>query len=151
MAVGAKGRLPFSRGLHYSVVPTVKSRLLVAAHCDGPGVSICVGRVIHSAQTTLQEANWDLAAWIGKWQGKYPKLVDRVENNTGETLSFHRVPRAHHKHLKSTNKLERLNDEIKRRTRVVRIFPNETWLEDSRYLNMTFLAEQKKEQLRRAV
>lgn len=114
----------------------------------------------------IQEANRDLAAWIGKWQGKYPKLVDWVENHIGETLSFYRLPRAHHKHLKSTNMLERLNEEIKRRTRVVRIFPNETsclrliralcvethetWLEDSRYLNMAFLAEQKKEQLRMA-
>ena len=114
----------------------------------------------------LQEANRDLAAWITKWQGKYPKLVDWAESNIGETLSFYRLPRAHHKHLKSTNMLERLNEEIKRRTRVVRIFPNtesclrliralcvethETWLEDSRYLNMALLAEQKKEQLRLA-
>ncbi|WP_065494173.1 MULTISPECIES: IS256 family transposase [Pseudomonadota] len=114
----------------------------------------------------LQEASRDLAAWITKWQGKYPKLVDWVESNIGETLSFYRLPRAHHKHLKSTNMLERLNEEIKRRTRVVRIFPNtesclrliralcvethETWLEDNRYLNMALLAEQKKEQLRLA-
>ncbi len=114
----------------------------------------------------LQEANRDLAAWITKWQGKYPKLVDWVESNIGETLSFYRLPRAHHKHLKSTNMLERLNEEIKRRTRVVRIFPNtesclrltralcvethETWLEDNRYLNMALLAEQKKEHLRLA-
>jgi len=113
-----------------------------------------------------QEANRDLAAWIGKWQGKYPKLVDWAENNIGETLTFYRLPRAHHKHMKSTNMLERLNEEIKRRTHVVRIFPNvasclrlvralcvethETWLEDNRYLNMTFLAEQKKELLRLA-
>jgi len=41
-----------------------------------------------------------------------------------ETLSFYRLPRQHHKHLKSTNMLERLNEEIKRRTHVVRIFPN---------------------------
>ena len=72
----------------------------------------------------LQEANRDLAAWITKWQGKYPKLVDWVEGNIIETLTFYRLPRAHHKHLKSTNMLERLNEEIKRRTRVVRIFPN---------------------------
>lgn len=114
----------------------------------------------------LQEANRDLAAWITKWQGKYPKLVNWAESNIGETLSFYRLPRAHHKHLKSTNMLERLNEEIKRRTRVVRIFPNtesclrliralcvethETWLEDNRYLNMALLAEQKKEQLRLA-
>ena len=56
--------------------------------------------------------------------------------------------------------LERLNEEIKRRTRVVRIFPNtdacqrliralcvethEAWLESSRYLNMDLLIEHKK-------
>lgn len=114
----------------------------------------------------IQEAQRDLAAWVGKWQAKYPKLVDWVEANITETLTFYRLPRAHHKHLKSTNMLERLNEEIKRRTLVVRIFPNtesclrliralcvethETWLEDNRYLNMTFLTEQKKELLRLA-
>ena len=114
----------------------------------------------------IQEAQRDLAAWIGKWQGKYPKLVDWVESNITETLTFYRLPRAHHKHLKSTNMLERLNEEIKRRTRVGRILPNvdsclrliralcvethETWLEDNRYLNMSLLAEQKKEALRLA-
>jgi len=114
----------------------------------------------------IQEAHRDLSAWIAKWAGKYPKLVDWVEANIGETLTFYRLPREHHKHMKSTNMLERLNEEIKRRTRVVRIFPNaesclrlvralcvethEAWLEDSRYLNMMLLAEQKKEALRLA-
>ena len=114
----------------------------------------------------IQEAQRDLVAWVARWQGKYPKLVDWVESNIVETLTFYRLPRAHHKHLKSTNMLERLNEEIKRRTLVVRIFPNtesclrliralcvethETWLEDNRYLNMALLAEQKKEALRLA-
>jgi len=35
-----------------------------------------------------------------------------------------RAPRQHHKHLKSNNILERLNEEIRRRTYVVRSFPN---------------------------
>jgi len=115
------------------------------------------------ARRDSQEANRDLAAWIAKWAGKYPKLVDWVETNIGETLTFYRLPWQHHKHMNSTNMLERLNEEIKRRTRVVRIFPNaesclrlvhalcvethEAWLEDSRYLNMSLLAEQKKELL----
>ena len=47
-----------------------------------------------------------------------------VEENIEETLSYYRLPLAHHKHMKSTNMLERLNQEIKRRTHVVRIFPN---------------------------
>lgn len=114
----------------------------------------------------LAEARADLAAWIGKWQAKYAKLVTWVEENIEETLTFYRLPRQHHKHLKSTNMLERLNEEIKRRTHVVRIFPNaesclrlvralcvethENWLEAHRYLNMDYLREVKKEALRKA-
>jgi putative transposase len=71
----------------------------------------------------LAEVRRDLAAWLGKWQGKYAKLCACVEDNIEETLTFYRLPLAHHKHMKSTNMLERLNQEIKRRTHVVRISP----------------------------
>jgi transposase-like protein len=47
-----------------------------------------------------------------------------IEETIEETFTFYRLPRQHHKHLKSPNMLERLNEEIKRRTHVVRIFPN---------------------------
>ena len=109
----------------------------------------------------LKEAQQDLQAWLKRWERRYPQLTDWVEAQIGETLNFYSLPRQHHKHLKSTNMLERLNEEIKRRTRVVRIFPNpasclrlvralcaethEGWLEENRYLNMDFLKEQKKE------
>ena len=114
----------------------------------------------------LAEARADLAQWLARWQGKYPKLTDWVEETIDETFSFYRLPRQHHKHLKSTNMLERLNEEIRRRTYVVRIFPNapsclrlvralavethENWLEANRYLNMQDLREQKKLELRQA-
>ena len=115
---------------------------------------------------SLAEAQRDLAAWLTRWQGKYPKLTDWVEENIGSTLSFYRLPRQHHKHLKSSNMLERLNEELRRRTYVVRIFPNaasclrlvralcaethEAWIEDKRYINMELLREERKEQLRTA-
>lgn len=111
----------------------------------------------------VNEARKDLAGWLQRWQGKYAKLCAWVEDNIGETLSFYSLPHGHHKHLKSTNMLERLNEEIKRRTRVVRIFPNEqsclrliralavetheNWIEAHRYLDMNLLREHKKEQL----
>ena len=60
---------------------------------------------------------------MSKWHGKYPKLCDWVADNIEETFASYRLPLQHHKHLKSTNMLERLNQEIKRRTHVVRIFP----------------------------
>ena len=88
------------------------------------------------------------------------------KRNIEETLTYYRLPLAHHKHMKSTNMLERFNQELKRRTHVVRIFPNgesclrlvralavethENWLESPRYLNMRHLAEHKKETLRQA-
>jgi transposase-like protein len=118
------------------------------------------------ARRDLAEARSDLTAWLARWAGKYPRLTAWVEENLEETLSFYRFPRQHHKHLKSTNMLERLNEEIKRRTQVVRIFPNaqsclrliralavethENWLEQHRYLNMEELREHKKLIMRQA-
>jgi len=114
----------------------------------------------------LAEVRRDIAQWLGKWQQKYPKLCDWVEGNIEETLTYYRLPLQHHKHMKSTNMLERLNQELKRRTHVVRIFPNaesclrlvralaveahENWLEAIRYLNMEHLRERKKEVIRKA-
>ena len=112
----------------------------------------------------LAEAHRDLQGWLTRWGAKYGKLCQWVEENIEETFTFYRLPREHHKHLKSTNMLERLNEEIKRRTHVVRIFPNEAaclrlvralaqeihedWIEDNRYLNMDLLKEHKKAQAR---
>ncbi|KFG69521.1 IS256 family transposase [Microvirga sp. BSC39] len=115
---------------------------------------------------SVEEARRDLPAWIAKWEGRYPRLVAWAEETIEETLTFYRLPRQHHKHLKSTNMLERLNEEIRRRTYVVRIFPNaasccrlvralavethENWLEAHRYLNMEDLKKHKQTTLRKA-
>jgi len=115
----------------------------------------------------INEARKDLAAWLTRWQDKYPKLCAWVEENIEETFSFYRLPYRHHKHLKSTNMLERYNEEIKRRTYVVRIFPNadsclrliralavethESWIEGHRYLDMNLLREHKKELMNKKV
>ena len=114
----------------------------------------------------LSEAKSDLAAWLRKWSPRYPKLTSWAEEAIEETFTFYRLPRQHHKHMKSTNMLERFNEEIKRRTIVLRIFPNEAsclrlirslavethenWLEANRYLNMNDLKEMKKADLRQA-
>ena len=114
----------------------------------------------------LDEAKTDLSAWLAKWSARYPRLTSWVEETIEQTLSFFRLPRQHHKHLKSTNMLERLNEEIRRRPYVVRIFPNtesclrlvralavethENWMEANRYINMDDLREHKKLALRQA-
>ena len=112
------------------------------------------------------EARLQLRAWIEKWAGKHPRLCAWVEENIEETWTFYRQPREHHKHLKSTNLLERLNQEFKRRTHVVRIFPNEAsclrliralaneqheeWLDGPVYLDMQPLREALKPSLQLA-
>ena len=70
-----------------------------------------------------EEARRDLKAWLEKWASKYPKLCEWVETNIEETWTYYRLPLAHHKHLKSTNLLERFNQEIKRRTLWCGSFP----------------------------
>ncbi len=106
----------------------------------------------------VEEARRDLKQWLEKWAAKHPKLCAWVETNIEETWTFYRLPLAHHKHLKSTNRLERFNQEIKRRTLVMRIFPDEAsglrlvravaaeqheeWMEASRHLNTELLREQ---------
>jgi len=115
---------------------------------------------------SLEEALRDLAVWLKKWQERCPKLCNWVEENIEETFTFYRWPMAHHKHVKSTNMLERVNEELKRRSHVIRIFPNpasclrlmraltvdihEDWIEQHRYLNMELLREHKKLMLMKA-
>lgn len=118
------------------------------------------------SRRSLEEAQQDLAAWLRKWQDRYPKLTTWVEDNIEQTLTYYRWPMQHHKHLRSTNMLERINQEIKRRTFVIRIFPNEAsclrlvralaveihedWIEQHRYLNMELLRDHKKLRLANA-
>lgn len=111
----------------------------------------------------VNEARADLGAWLARWSGRHPKLCEWVEENIEATWTFYRLPREHHKHMKSTNMLERLNQELKRRTHVIRIFPNEAsclrliralasetddeWLDGACYLSMEALREQNKTQI----
>jgi putative transposase len=96
-----------------------------------------------------------------KWRGKgNEKIAEHLEEHVEECLSCLAFPQAHRRRIRTTNSLERLNQEIKRRTRVVRIFPNrescvrlvtalaveqsEEWITGRRYLDMEELREHRR-------
>ena len=57
---------------------------------------------------------------------RFPKAVSVFEAGIGEALTHLSFPGSHHARIRTTNMLEQLFKEIKRRTRVVGVFPNET-------------------------
>jgi putative transposase len=57
---------------------------------------------------------------------RFPKAVAVFEAGIGDALTYLHYPGSHHAKLRTTNMLERLFKEVKRRTRVVGVFPNET-------------------------
>jgi putative transposase len=65
---------------------------------------------------------------VTRYQKTAPQLAAWLEENVPEALTVLRVPAAHRRRLRTTNGLERLNKEIKRRTRVATLFPNKASL-----------------------
>ncbi len=68
-------------------------------------------------------AQWDQVSSM--LAAHHPKAARLMDGAKAEVLAFCEFPRAHWRQLWSTNPLERLNKELKRRSRVVGIFPNE--------------------------
>jgi putative transposase len=114
------------------------------------------------AATSREQALQIASSVAEKWRsGKgATKVADHLDEHIEECLSCLAFPESHRRRLRTTNGLERLNQEIKRRTRVVRIFPNreaclrlvtalavehsEEWLTGRRYLDMEELREQRR-------
>jgi len=80
-------------------------------------------RSVREAET-LAEARGHLAALVEALAERYPKVAAWLEEAGEEALAVYALPPPHRKRMRSTNMLERWHQELKRRTRVVRIFPN---------------------------
>ena len=77
------------------------------------------------AQETAEAAHAQWRIVTDQLQAKFPKLAAMMIDTEHEVLSFLDFPKEHRVKIHSTNVLERLNGEIKRRANVVGIFPNE--------------------------
>ena len=92
---------------------------------------------------------------VERWSASHPAVAEWLETGIEATLACFSFPEPHRRRIRSTNGLERFNQELKRRTRVVRIFPNreaclrlvtalcveqsEEWLSGRKYLDMELL------------
>ena len=86
-------------------------------------VSATIATVFAQDSTEAAHAQWRAVA--DQLRAKLPKLGALMDGAEDEVLSYMNFPRAHWLQIHSTNPLERLNAEIKRRTNVVGIFPND--------------------------
>jgi len=98
---------------------------------------------------------------VEKYSKSAPQLAKWIEDNIPEGLGVFALPYKHRKRMRTTNMLERLHEEIKRRTRVARLFPNEAsllrlvsaiemeisedWVAGKRYLDMNVEMENESE------
>ena len=64
--------------------------------------------------------------FVELYGGRFPKAVAVFEAGIGDALTYLGYPGSHHARIRTTNMLERLFREVKRRTRVVGVFPSET-------------------------
>lgn len=71
------------------------------------------------------EAELLLEKFLTRYETSAPKLVQWAEEAIPEGFTVFALPASHRRRLRTTNLLERVNEEIKRRTRVARLFPNE--------------------------
>jgi putative transposase len=95
----------------------------------------------HVPATSMNEVSEDLKAifkvrrqktakalaeeFVELYERRYPKAVSVFEAGIEDALTYLGYPGSHHARIRTTNVLERLFKEVKRRTRVVGVFPNE--------------------------
>ena len=93
------------------------------------------------------------------YENLFPEAVRCLEEGLDDSLQFYRFEKIDHRKISSTNTLERLNREIRRRSKVVGIFPNkdsyirlittylieyeEEWQSGRAYISVQSLTEQK--------
>lgn len=96
---------------------------------------------------------------IATYQNKFPKAIACLEEGLEDSLQFYRFDKIDHRKISSTNNLERLHREIRRRSRVVGVFPSidsyirlitsyliedeEDWITNKSYISVQALTEQR--------
>ena len=75
--------------------------------------------------STIQDAIDYANGMAAVYETSHPRLVKYLSNNLMDVLTFLAFPKSHHRKIHSTNMLERFNREVKRKTKVVGVFPGD--------------------------
>jgi putative transposase len=87
-----------------------------------PAVAAMLKTIFAQESAAEARAQWDSVAEA--WRERAPKLAELMNGAREDVLAYTAFPREHWAQIASTNPLERLNGEVKRRSDVVGIFPN---------------------------
>jgi putative transposase len=83
-----------------------------------------VTRIFYAA--CLDDARDEVRQFLSRYNREFPTACEVLAKHLEECLTFYRFPERHWKHIRTSNVIERSFKEVKRRTRVVGRFPNET-------------------------
>jgi len=90
-------------------------------HKDAVAKELSAARKLDDVKVCLAEAE----RLAERWEKDYPRLATQIRAQFEETLAVHDLPKEHRRRVYTTNMIERVMREIKRRTHAVGIFPNE--------------------------
>jgi len=77
------------------------------------------------AATSKEDAIIRKNRLLDKLENEKPEVARWIDEEIESCFSVYNLPETHHRRMRSTNMIERLNQELKRRSRVIRIFPND--------------------------
>jgi transposase-like protein len=143
------------------------TRNLLGQVAKGKRVELAAGlREVFAAPTRTQAVT--VARQLAtQWRASQPRVAEHLEEELEDCLNCLAFPIEHQLRIRTTNGMERLSQELKRRTRVVRIFPNreaclrlvsalameqsDEWISGRRYLDISLLTDRHHEPLQTAL
>ena len=100
-------------------------------HAPNQAIRKTIGDELRAVWDTqnLGSAQEELKRLVAKYRSSAPKLAGWLENNVPEGLAVFKLPKQHWRPMRTSNPIERsIQQELKRRTRKIRVFPNEASL-----------------------
>ena len=98
------------------------ARAYISRKDDHPEVASDIRKIFNAPD--IENAHRYLADFVQKYQSRHQRLAAWADENLREGLSVFNIPETHRRKLRTSNLAERQMKEIKRRTKVVGVFPN---------------------------